>query len=438
MSQLNTGSGTYKSLGTVMEGDDDPGVHKHQKGDFLTYLDISPRTLAWPAFNMLFLAIILVLMHQVESAYANLFVLYYQPFFPMLAMLWFWAVAVLYFEWRGIRYDVCFSIEDQKYLLPSHSIFHVCYVVGTLVLASGTVFLYQCTVGNYVAASYQPPFIYLAMLGLFLYPGNILFPDTRRFFASTIWRVFTPLRSVTWSDFLLADILTSLAKAISDTERAVCHLMTGPVMTPDPSACGDASWIIPFGLALPYAWRLIQCLRVYADTGARPQIWNAIKYSTAFPVIALSATKYHVDPAQWQSFWKPLWLASAALNSGYSYFWDLERDWEIGFFSQMRNFGSILPPPVLQSHLLYPKSFYLYLMASNFILRQAWTYKLSPHLRRHHLSVFTIVILEAFRRFQWLFVRVEVELRKIQARRPELGSLVALKGSEHLHDDDTE
>jgi hypothetical protein len=49
-------------------------------------------------------------------------------------------------------------------------------------------------------------------------------------------------------------------------------------------ACSDASFVIPLGLAAPYAWRLVQCLRVYADTGAKPQLLNALKYSTAFPV----------------------------------------------------------------------------------------------------------------------------------------------------------
>ena len=58
--------------------------------------------------------------------------------------------------------------------------------------------------------------------------------------------------------------------------------------------CGNASWVIPLGLSLPYAWRLLQCLRVYMDTGARPQLFNALKYSTAFPVILLSAWKYQV------------------------------------------------------------------------------------------------------------------------------------------------
>ncbi len=60
--------------------------------------------------------------------------------------------------------------------------------------------------------------------------------------------------------------------------------------------CGGGSWILPLGLALPYAWRLAQCLRVYRDTGARPQLFNALKYSTAFPVIFFSAMKYQARP----------------------------------------------------------------------------------------------------------------------------------------------
>ena len=63
--------------------------------------------------------------------------------------------------------------------------------------------------------------------------------------------------------------------------------------------CGSSSWILPLGLALPYAWRLAQCLRVYRDTGARPQLFNALKYSTAFPVILFSALKYQARPPNW-------------------------------------------------------------------------------------------------------------------------------------------
>ena len=59
--------------------------------------------------------------------------------------------------------------------------------------------------------------------------------ETRHFFAQTLYRVATPIREVTWADFLLADVLTSLAKALSDLERALCHLLTGPVMQPHTS-----------------------------------------------------------------------------------------------------------------------------------------------------------------------------------------------------------
>lgn len=57
-----------------------------------------------------------------------------------------------------------------------------------------------------------------------------------------------------------------------------------PACLPLLQACSDGSLIIPLGLAAPYAWRLVQCIRVYMDTGARPQLFNALKYSTAFPV----------------------------------------------------------------------------------------------------------------------------------------------------------
>ena len=56
--------------------------------------------------------------------------------------------------------------------------------------------------------------------------------DTRMFLSTTFFRVATPFREMSWADFLLADILTSLAKPLSDCERALCHLLSGPVMLP--------------------------------------------------------------------------------------------------------------------------------------------------------------------------------------------------------------
>ena len=40
-----------------------------------------------------------------------------------------------------------------------------------------------------------------------------------------------------------------------------------------------------------------------------------------------------VPVEEWHGFYKPLWLASALLNSSYSYYWDIERDWDIQWFT---------------------------------------------------------------------------------------------------------
>jgi hypothetical protein len=399
------------------------GPH-HRGGPHSLFAGWSNRR-TWMAFlNSCLMLLVHRLLSITTLQHAELFYVYYQPFAPFIVMLWLWAVNVWYFEKHHIRYDLCFSVEEQKHLLPSSAIFDIANVLSTVVLGSASVFLFYCIQGALETAALQPPLIYSIMLVILLLPFTVLYQDTRRFFATTAWRVMTPIRGVTWADFLLADILTSLAKGISDVERAVCLMASGSVMSPAADVCNDASWVIPAGLALPYLWRFLQCLRVHADTGAKPQLWNALKYLTAFPVIALSAVKYHVEIEVWRGFYKPLWLVAAMINSGFSFFWDIERDWEISFFSQMKNKRSLAVQPVLQPALQYNKLFYLYLMVSNALLRLLWTYKLSPHLRRNHTAVFIIVCGEAFRRFQWIFVRIEVELRKIQAARPEIGQLV--------------
>lgn len=69
------------------------------------------------------------------------------------------------------------------------------------------------------------------------------------------------------------------------------------------------------------------------DTGNVGQLYNALKYSTAFPVVLFSYMNYHTDEQTWVSLYRPLWVMSALLNSAYSYYWDVERDWEVQWFS---------------------------------------------------------------------------------------------------------
>lgn len=150
-----------------------------------------------------------------------------------------------------------------------------------------------------------------------------------------------PIRTVTWADFLLADILTSLAKPLSDAERAVSRMVTWDSQIQvlhESDAHDGASLLVPTFLAVPYLSRLFQCIKVYHETGNPSHIMNALKYFSALPVILLSSTKYHVPQEAWHQTYKPLWLLMALVNSAFSYYWDVERDWELPLFSQFRKF----------------------------------------------------------------------------------------------------
>lgn len=374
--------------------------------------------------NTLLIALVYRMLSAVGSHESDIFILYYQPCVPFLTMLWGWGLNVLYFERTGLRYDLCFDENDRHVLLSGHDILRLSNILTFGFMTSSFAFLAFVMKGSLSAAAMQPIILYVSALLVLVMPFPVLFRDTRKYFASTFWRVITPVRHITWADFLLADILTSLAKGFSDIERAVCSMVSGPILSGAPGQCTDASWTIPIGLALPYLWRLFQCIRIYIDTGNKQQLWNALKYMTAFPVVFFSFAKYHVSHGEWIALWKPLWLTAAFVNSSYSYFWDIERDWEISFFKNAMK-GN---PPLLPQPTQIPAKAYYYLMTSNLLLRLSWAYKLSPHLRRNHIVVFFIVLLEAFRRFQWIFVRVEVEMRKMQTLHPEMGTLVPGSG----------
>lgn len=53
----------------------------------------------------------------------------------------------------------------------------------------------------------------------------------------------------------------------------------------------------------------------------------------------------------WHSFWKPLWITAAVVNSCYSFYWDIARDWDLTAFSPAACHGR---HPLLRANLYYP------------------------------------------------------------------------------------
>ena len=58
-------------------------------------------------------------------------------------------------------------------------------------------------------------------------------------------------------------------------------------------------WFMPFVAAIPFVCRLVQCLRVFRDTGATPQLYNALKYASALPAMWVWGLRGPMDPEAW-------------------------------------------------------------------------------------------------------------------------------------------
>ncbi|XP_071925378.1 uncharacterized protein [Coffea arabica] len=294
----------------------------------------------------------------------------------------------------------------------------VCATWMTIIVpTSMTSYLYLYSHGEVALAAFQPVLLYAAVAMALLSPFDLFFLSSRYFLLRTLWRIVFPLQAISFADFFLADILTSMSKVFSDLERSVCRMVHRQVATiawfEADSVCGSHSVAIPIVLVLPYLFRLFQCLRQYKDTKEKTSLFNALKYSTAVPVIFVSALKYHVFPDKWMNVYRPLWLLSGVLNSLYSFYWDVTRDWDLSSFTRIFMFSK----PHLMSHLLYGRKWvYFWVIGSNLILRCTWTYKLSAHLRHNYITVFTITALEIVRRFQWVFFRVENEWNKMNSK----------------------
>jgi hypothetical protein len=306
-------------------------------------------------------------------------------------------------------------------------------------------------------------------------PRAVFPPEARHLFAATAARVALPTREVTWSDFLLADVATSLAAPIAGVAAALCHLLSAPSpLAPlsHDSSCSKGSFLIFAAAASPYAARFVQCVRVWRDTGNRGQLWNALKYFTAFPALWLAGScererfvasfneasssskgsnSFSTSNSSTSQHWTTpgvcwAWVAAQLLNSCFSYYWDVERDWEVSWFSNRRSgsgsssgnsssggstsFSVLLPPaPIIKPSSTLPKRYYHWLLASNVIGRLAWLHRLHPTLRAWPLAPALAGAIEAARRAQWVPARVEVELRKVGGEVGGLGEQGQLLGT---------
>lgn len=303
-----------------------------------------------------------------------------------------------------------------------------------------------------------PQLYLLIFLVLLILPYNRLSRSGRH-------RLFVSLRRISigglaeaqdgkFGDILLADALTSYARVIGDLFVGLCMLFSRDVSSsgkPD-RGCGKG-YLVPIVLAAPSVIRFRQCLIEFwrvRRTGSRMENWggqhlaNALKYSTTWPVILVAAQLWNYNPmtsahglseqALERSLYvlhfcysiRPCRVRAHAIsgllnslnrflflfiNSAYSFYWDVAKDWDLTLFSSSRNDPD--HPYGLRRHRYFSSNATYYsAIVIDLLVRFSWVWPMSTHfewLKHHELGIFVMMFLEVARRWMWIFFRVEAE-----------------------------
>lgn len=172
--------------------------------------------------------------------------------------------------------------------------------------------------------------------------------------------------------------------------------------------------------ALPYWFRLQQCIRRFYDAGSgSPQrtahLLNAGKYATSLLATLCAALGNYSqlnfsEISEWE-WGKVVWFSVLCFGTAYAYIWDITMDW--GFVERNPD-GPWWCPYQLRRERIYPyKSLYYLAAVLNLMGRLAWALTITPH------SLFTgvprgvtttiIAVVEILRRAQWSLFRLEYE-----------------------------
>ncbi|KJZ73660.1 hypothetical protein HIM_06993 [Hirsutella minnesotensis 3608] len=273
------------------------------------------------------------------------------------------------------------------------------------------------------------PMAYLcALVSMFFLPLRSLPTSGRRRFLATLRRVsiggIAESHDGKFGDIILADVLTSYAKVCGDLFVALCMFVRpGGSSTDRPDRNCGGTVIVPLLMAIPSLIRFRQCIIEYLRVRHAPykessgwggqHLANALKYSTAFPVIITSALQRNTQDEGSRTALNRAWLAAVLVNSLYSFYWDVAKDWELSLFSARRERNSPHHPWGLRDRLLFrPVVLYHAVIGLDLLLRCTWSIKLSPHLYKFsdfESGIFLIEFLEVLRRWVWIFFRVETE-----------------------------
>ncbi|KAG7883931.1 hypothetical protein KL938_002516 [Ogataea parapolymorpha] len=309
---------------------------------------------------------------------------------------------------------------------------NVAYKISFMNLLNYSIYLLFVSNERYFTGlEYLPLLAILVTFGTLMWPLGTQSPERKRF-VETVRRICVgnidiPHRN---NDILLADTFTSYTKVLVDFLVYVTALALGYQTLPSPNIkqelTKDHLKIYNLDILLsmyPSLIRLKQCLHEYEQSRRRNKqhLMNAIKYSSAFlPLFANILIRSNMAGLG-------IWYLAVFINSSYTFFWDVHYDWNFELF--MRFLSNKRGLPLLRHKLVYTSTFYYLAIFIDLQLRFIWVYRLLypdllsgeqysfvatilSSLYVNETGNFVLEMLEIFRRWVWVFLKIETEYLK--------------------------
>lgn len=233
--------------------------------------------------------------------------------------------------------------------------------------------------------------------------------------------LLAPFAPVTFWHVIVADYATSMAKALGDAHVTTCVFVQSFLesefssLPPEHSVWWEerrgpcvSSVLNASALALPFWCRLFQCLAVYRKTRENKNLWNAVKYATAFPLIYAGYLLKQEDGGS-----RTFFVAAAVVQSSATFGWDVLMDW--GIFDRKKGgaFCGLFDPQHMRKSLIFSPSstttYYSLLILFDLALRFVWTLAVFGNAPTRGAGLFAFEVAEILRRTVWALFRIEWE-----------------------------
>ena len=212
----------------------------------------------------------------------------YRGILTFVAALWCWAVVIYIMDVSHVNYALMLKLDHRTSVTSISAVLFEASNATAVVLSCFLIHfkIIRCDMTPFPAGTNGSvgfwcivPFIYV--LYKFFFPWH----ERKQVVFSVLEVLQAPFVSVTLLSNFASNILSSLAKPLSDTFYSFCFFLSGDAFTHlgDKGICESAEWmewVTAIVLILPSWLRMMQCLRRYFDSRMRhPHLSNAFKYA---------------------------------------------------------------------------------------------------------------------------------------------------------------